>query len=263
MTETVKYLLICLAAAHFLADYVLQRDEEVGRKDHPLILGKHALIQAISSYLLCGLWAEWRIPVVLFLAHGVIDYFKALSVRYKERVGAPGEVPARWQMTVHMLDQAAHFAVIFLLCKTIHPVSFFWADLLGKNYLQALVIVSGGIMAIKAGDILIGVSIKPFMDELRQCEMEKNPGRTTGWIGFRDGGRVIGQLERALILLFILIDQSSGIGFLIAAKSVFRLGEIRERRHGMMAEYIIIGTLMSFGWGLLIACLTRLSLSVI
>ena len=54
----------------------------------------------------------------------------------------------------------------------------------------------------------------------------------------------------------MLVDQPSAIGFLIAAKSVFRFGELRERSNRMEAEYIIIGTMMSFIWGLSVAYVT-------
>ena len=57
-------------------------------------------------------------------------------------------------------------------------------------------------------------------------------------------------------MLFLLMDQSSGIGFLIAAKSILRFGEIKDASQRKVAEYIIIGTFLSFGWALLISVLT-------
>jgi hypothetical protein len=39
----------------------------------------------------------------------------------------------------------------------------------------------------------------------------------------------------------------------VAAKSILRFGEVREPAQRKEAEYIIIGTLMSFSWALLIA----------
>ena len=74
---------------------------------------------------------------------------------------------------------------------------------------------------------------------------------------------MIGQLERALILLFVLVGEPAAIGFLIAAKSVLRFGEVKEPRNRMEAEYIIIGTLASFLFGLLVAYPTRYLLSLL
>jgi uncharacterized membrane protein (DUF485 family) len=44
---------------------------------------------------------------------------------------------------------------------------------------------------------------------------------------------------------------------LITAKSIFRFGEIKERQNRLEAEYIIIGTLMSFGYAIFIAYATQ------
>ena len=56
------------------------------------------------------------------------------------------------------------------------------------------------------------------------------------------GGRLIGRLERAMILMLVIAGQPDGIGFLIAAKSMLRFNElarddrppgqrIRDHRH--------------------------------
>jgi len=71
--------------------------------------------------------------------------------------------------------------------------------------------------------------------------------------GFDDGGKVIGQLERLLIYLFVLSDALGAVGFLIAAKSIFRFGELSDANNRLEAEYITIGTLTSFAVGLAIA----------
>jgi len=57
---------------------------------------------------------------------------------------------------------------------------------------------------------------------------------------------MIGVLERALIYVFIMVGQPAAIGFLIAAKSILRFGEVKDSQDRMNVEYIIIGTMMSF-----------------
>ena len=71
--------------------------------------------------------------------------------------------------------------------------------------------------------------------------------------GLPGGGRVIGLLERAIIFGLVAAGQPQGVGFLLAAKSILRFGEVREPGQRAAAEYIIIGTLSSFGWALLVA----------
>lgn len=60
-------------------------------------------------------------------------------------------------------------------------------------------------------------------------------------------GKYIGILERLFVFVFILINQWEAIGFLIAAKSVFRFGDLSNAKDRKLTEYILIGTLMSFG----------------
>ncbi|MFV0501856.1 MAG: hypothetical protein ACK5MH_09735 [Bacteroidales bacterium] len=38
----------------------------------------------------------------------------------------------------------------------------------------------------------------------------------------------------------------SGIGFLLAAKSIFRFGDLKDSKDRKLTEYILIGTLLSF-----------------
>ena len=66
--------------------------------------------------------------------------------------------------------------------------------------------------------------------------------------GLQDGGRLIGLLERGLIYLLLLAGQHAAIGFLIAAKSVMRFETASKEQKA--AEYVIIGTLASFGWAI-------------
>ncbi|MGB5554179.1 MAG: DUF3307 domain-containing protein, partial [Flavobacteriaceae bacterium] len=60
-----------------------------------------------------------------------------------------------------------------------------------------------------------------------------------------NAGRLIGVLERWLVLTFILIDQFSAVGFLIAAKSILRYRD--GNKIFSKTEYVLIGTLLSFG----------------
>lgn len=63
-----------------------------------------------------------------------------------------------------------------------------------------------------------------------------------------NAGRYIGILERLLVLIFILVGRWEGVGFLIATKSVFRFGDLKESQDRKLTEYILIGTFLSFGF---------------
>lgn len=65
---------------------------------------------------------------------------------------------------------------------------------------------------------------------------------------------MIGNLERALIFLLIFIGYPAGIGFLVAAKSILRFEEAKKQK---LAEYVLIGTLLSFSMAIAITVITQ------
>jgi hypothetical protein len=71
--------------------------------------------------------------------------------------------------------------------------------------------------------------------------------------GLKQGGATIGNLERTLIFLLILIGQPGAIGFLVAAKSILRFEEAKKQE---LAEYVLIGTLLSFTLAIALTYLT-------
>lgn len=70
-------------------------------------------------------------------------------------------------------------------------------------------------------------------------------------------GLWIGVLERLLIVTFILLEEYSAIGFLIAAKSLLRFSDKDPGHSRKQSEYILIGTLLSFCYAFFTALLTQ------
>jgi hypothetical protein len=68
-----------------------------------------------------------------------------------------------------------------------------------------------------------------------------------------NAGKYIGILERLFIFFFVLINFGKESAFLLAAKSIFRFGDLKESKDVKLTEYILIGTLLSFGLGILCA----------
>ncbi len=58
-------------------------------------------------------------------------------------------------------------------------------------------------------------------------------------------GKAIGMVERSLILSCVLLDQTAAIGFIIAAKSIFRFGDLTGQSERKLTEYVLLGTLLS------------------
>ncbi len=70
-------------------------------------------------------------------------------------------------------------------------------------------------------------------------------------------GAYIGVLERLFVYFFVLNGLWDAVGFLIAAKSVFRFGDLRNSSDLKLTEYILIGTLLSVGLASLVAAMVR------
>lgn len=70
-------------------------------------------------------------------------------------------------------------------------------------------------------------------------------------------GRIIGLLERIFVFLFVLLQQYTAIGFILAAKGVARFQDFKSRT---FAEYVLIGTLISALLAMTIAFAIKVSL---
>ena len=62
-----------------------------------------------------------------------------------------------------------------------------------------------------------------------------------------NAGKYIGIIERLFVLIFIILGNWASIGLLITAKSVFRFNDLKDSNNRKLTEYILIGTLLSFG----------------
>jgi hypothetical protein len=115
-----------------------------------------------------------------------------------------------------------------------------------------MVLITGLILSTRAGGFAVGLLMEPFAAHLGKGDAGKSlPG----------AGRMIGYLERGLIFALVLFGQAQGVGLLIAAKSILRFGAVKDDRR--LSEYVIIGTLASFGWALIVAFATAAALATL
>jgi hypothetical protein len=53
------------------------------------------------------------------------------------------------------------------------------------------------------------------------------------------------------------------IGFMLAAKSIFRFGDLKDSKDRKLTEYVLIGTMISFGTAIVIGVIIQKLLPVI
>ena len=88
---------------------------------------------------------------------------------------------------------------------------------------------------LKPANILIREIFRFFEIKLETLRTEKDE--------LPNAGKLIGITERILTLTLIILGQYAAIGFIMAAKSILRFKETQTQK----AEYVLIGTMLSFG----------------
>lgn len=230
------HTMLALLCAHLLADFPLQSDWMVSNKRRWRVMAIHIAIVVATAAFAIG-WLHWQLLGILAFTHAAMDMLKI-------RVLQPGPEAL-------LIDQGFHLIVLAGLAIAFSDTldRGCWALLtppLFQLLLLGFVAIGALIAAVSAGGVLIGLLLTRI---------------TTADIavisGLPQGGRYIGWLERALTLLFVAIDQPTGVGLLLAAKSILRFGDISDTKQRERAEYIMIGTFMSFGWALIVAVAAR------
>lgn len=238
-------LFLLLAAAHFIGDFYLQPDgwirsrNEKGVRSPALYLhaGVHALLALLALWLADASLDQAMGAVGLITAtHFVIDWAKA----------------GRTSVLAFAVDQLAHIAVIaaavlMLQDKPVWELITNTGAYLTKNNLLYLL---GYIIIFKPASILIGQLLSAHTEKLKQQNEESQEQKSLS-----NAGRWIGYVERLLALSFILVDEFTGLGFLVATKTVFRVGDLSRERDMRLTEYMMLGTLMSFAVALIVGWL--------
>ncbi len=219
MIETFTALLF----AHVLADFVLQTGYMVRQKKSPAVMVLHTAIVLATAQAATGQIAAPELFVLAGLhlltdaakTHGNFNSFSAF-----------------------MADQAAHLLALVAIAAYAPGLWSTGAWAAAPAALPLMALAAGVIVATRAGGFAVGLLMAGYSaDDLPE--------------GLPHGGQLIGLLERGLVFLLVLVGQPAGIGFLIAAKSILRFDTASKDQKA--SEYVIIGTLASFGWALVAA----------
>jgi hypothetical protein len=122
--------------------------------------------------------------------------------------------------------------------------------------MKLLIDISIVLISLMCATVLSGVIIGKIITRLLKSEPDAQLASAIK-SGMGGVGKYIGWLERFLILCFIFIGYFQGIGFILAAKSILRYGEIKSDDDRRFAEYVIIGTMLSFVFAIVIGLLMR------
>lgn len=222
--------LIKLLSAHVLGDFFLQPDQWVAEKEEKkLKSGKlylHVAIHIVLIFLLFFNFSVFPQALIIGISHLIIDACKLQFQKPNNK--------RLW----FFADQLMHLLVILAVWLAFTTqisvnISFFQNEKLWLYVLGALFLTSPTA-------VIIRVAIARFI-----------PDKNT--ISLHNAGKFIGILERLLIYIFIITQHFEAVGFLLAAKSIFRFGDLKEGNELKFTEYVLIGTLLSFGIAIVVS----------
>ncbi len=235
-------ILLKLLLAHFIGDFLLQPNAWVEEKESKRLtspkLYLHALSHGALVFLLLWDWSYWLLAVLVMFIHGIIDILKIFVQKESTR--------PRWfllDQTLHIISIIGIWAIWFkpdILSDLFYNENVLWVFAFALLFLT---LVSG---------IIILVLLSKWTKEINENNDDS----------LRNAGKYIGILERLFVFTFVLSGNWGVIGFLLTAKSVFRFGDLKESKDRKLTEYILVGTLLSFGMAIACALLVKYFLSI-
>lgn len=223
-------LFIKLLLAHLLGDFVLQPDSWV--KDKELNQYKssrlylHGLVHFILILLVTLKSEMIPIAIAISVSHIFIDAAKLQLQNEKNK--------KLW----FVIDQFFHVLILAVAAWVVASPSV----IITQFVIDHLLILTTGIVILLTPSSLI---IKMILSKWTPATEFKTEKLETP--ALLHAGMMIGYLERVLVYIFIISNQWAAIGFLITAKSVFRFSDLKAGQDRKLTEYILIGTLLSFG----------------
>ncbi|MCG7531646.1 DUF3307 domain-containing protein [Psychrobium sp. MM17-31] len=202
------------------------REEQTRRGIKSLALVKYSIAQAVFAsvvilFVTQDLQSILTLVIVLSISHWLIGCILLLS---------------RNKVRVLLITQALQCLILVLIAFHVCGVelSTILSPLVDKLHGKHLAVLIAYLLVLKPTSLLISSVL------VKYSPIDKNKNE-----GLIAGGEIIGYLERLLILTFVLIGQYAVIGFILAAKSIFRFGELNKESDRNLTEYVLLGSLLS------------------
>ncbi|MBO0960571.1 DUF3307 domain-containing protein [Neobacillus sp. MM2021_6] len=280
-------LILSLLLAHLVADFYLQTDDMV--KDKQKYIKKHITHHFFMTTLILGGFLIGNFKAVnilhffifpllfIVVSHFFIDFVK---IKMLDTIKISNEENLK-RLSFFILDQVLHLLMIFLACHLFIGIRFTKiVDVFEKGskigtvnawlFIAIIVVlttsVSGHAIRILLGSLpnqLLSFEGRYAFKADRQEDGYANKGK----LGLTEEyhytifskhdlsrGKLIGYLERLLVLVLTFYSAYPAIGFIVAAKSIARFKQMDDRN---WAEYFLLGTLTSMFIGISLGIVLR------
>lgn len=234
--------------AHLAGDFVFQSTKWVEDRNKNGYKSKYLYLHILVHFLLLVLFFANELPAVsgyiilIVVSHFLIDLGKI----YLEKTSRFS------QLGLFLTDQFLHLAVLFGVV-VMHFPEFSMTSIISVEKLMLYAIVLLLITSVTS------IGMKMFFRKWSESFKKKTLKKES----LNNAGNVIGIIERLLVVLFINIGFFEGIGYLLAAKSIFRFGDLTNAKDRKLTEYILSGTLISFTIAILVGIALRYVLMMV
>lgn len=218
--------------SHLLGDFYFQSNKmaECKNNEYKSVL-KHSAIYMIPFVLVAGAyilifgWKLWAIVAIAgnIIAHWAIDSCKYFVIKKFHNL----------EKIIYIVDQLLHLTVLAITSATCIHNNLTMTETVAKILLH----ITFFMLLLKPANI----TFMKLYGSFRLTNEES--GKDTENMGTPGAGRIIGNFERLLCGIFILLGQYEALGLTIAAKSIARYDKISN--DAAFSEYYIIGTLFS------------------
>ncbi|ART76532.1 hypothetical protein B4U37_11000 [Sutcliffiella horikoshii] len=283
-------IILSLILGHLIADFYFQTEHMVKekRKFLKLHLFHHAAVMFITLLLIYfyqgnDFFIEVLGPTILLVVvHGVLDYLKITLQKKTDKLIQKNA----WNLGLFIVDQLLHMITILAVCyftlqvdlqamidtillllnlkEGIRPELGLLEGLLFLIIMLILcTTVTGHLIRIMLGSLTKHISLFEGKYTLKDLAIspnsEKNMSEEYTYMVMKhqdlSRGKVIGYLERLLVVALILMGSFSAVGFIVAAKSLTRFKQMDDRD---WAEYFLLGTLTSFLFAIIYGVLLKI-----
>ena len=235
--------MIVLLLGHVLGDFYTQTEETVKKKENRFLCVLIHSFSYLGTMVLISLLISPAnaiyLSITAALCHFVIDagkffYLKSLTSQKKK-------TPEK-ERNIFCVDQILHIIsllVISYIQTSLHFQSWKWQivtdffDTAGISFEVTAAWILALLLVHKPMNLIIQKMLLIYKPMDRPGELKRN----------RNAGRLIGTLERIIMLILISRGQYSAAGFVLTAKSIARYERISKDQD--FAEYYLLGTLMS------------------
>jgi len=227
-------LILKLILAHLIGDFFLQPQKWVKHKEKKKLksvwLYVHIAMHLAFMFLIIWDLAYTMLILSIAIIHFIIDALKASFQTKKNK------------RLLFFIDQLLHFLTLFILVPLFFKGEYDFVFTLSSNHL--LLVLCLAFLTTPTSIIMKTIFSKWNISKLTKDNES-----------LKDAGKYIGVLERVLVFIFIIVGHWEAVGFLITAKSVFRFGDLTASKERKLTEYILIGTLISFGIAIVVSLL--------